>query len=179
MKRWGYWTEIQGRRRTPRSNTKQVTQRGYLTAAVAAIHTAQAHDTNPLVEADASAYALWAGVVQSATTWFNQAVRNFVDVLIAGNLGCVCSAGSLDNTATAELGAEVYLSEATCAAGKFFYGTSKTALLKSEIATILTQAASATITGLTPGVKYFVQFVADAADPSEGAKSGIYSEYAT
>lgn len=158
---------------------KQVTQRGYLKDAVAAIHAAQANTTNPLAEADAYAYALWAGVVQTATTWFNQAVRNYVDQLIASKLGCICSAGTLDNTTTLELDAEIYLSEATCAAGRFFYGTSKTALLKSEAATILTQTASATLTGLTKGVKYFVQFVADAADPCEGAKSGIYTEYST
>ncbi len=159
--------------------TKQVTQRGYLTAAVAAVHAAQAHDTNPLVEADATAYSLWASVVQKATTWFNQVCRNWIDNNVATTLGCVCSGGSLDNTTPGQLDAEVFLSEVTCAAGKFFYGTSKTALINSEVAVITTQVATASIAGLTAGVKYFVQFVVDAADPCEGAKSGIYTEYAT
>lgn len=158
---------------------KQTTQRGYLSDAVDAVHAAQADATHPLNEVDATAYALWASVVQAATTWFNQAVRNFIDNLVAGKLGCICSDGSLDNTTATQLDAEVYLSEATCAAGKFFYGTRKTALLTSEVATIVAQLASASITGLTSGVKYYVQFVADAADPCEGAKSGIYTEYAT
>ncbi|MBA7618147.1 hypothetical protein ES703_25468 [subsurface metagenome] len=159
--------------------TLQVTQRGYLSDAVEAIHTAQADATNPLDEADVVAYGLWASVVQAATTWFNQAVRNFIDVLVAGNLPCVCSAGELDNTTAGQLDAEVYLWEATCTAGVFRWGTSKTALINSETATITTQTAAATISGLTAGVKYFVQFVADVGDPCEGAKSGIYTGYAT
>ena len=159
--------------------TKQVTQRGYLAAAVAAIHAAQADATHPLVSADSIAYALWASVVQAATTWFNQACRNWIDCFVDSKLGCICSDGSLDNTTAGQLDAEVYLSEATCAAGKFFYGTSKTALINSEAAVITTQVATATISGLTAGVKYFVQFRADAADPCEGARSGIYTEYAT
>ncbi len=159
--------------------TRQVTQRGYLTAAVAAVHDAQAHATNPLIEADAVAYALWASVVKAATTWFNQAIKNFIDCLVASKLGCICSGGSLDNTTAGQLDAEVFLSEATCAAGKFFYGTSKTALINSEDAVITTQVATATILGLTKGVKYFVQFRVDEADPCEDARSGIYTEYAT
>ena len=159
--------------------TKQTTQRGYLTSAVAAIHAAQADATHPLAEADVVAYSLWAAVVQKATTWFNQAVRNFIDLLVATKLGCVCSDGSLDNATAGQLDAELYLSEATCTAGKFFYGTSKTALINSVAAVIAAQVATASIPGLTAGVKYFVQFVADPADPCEGAKSGIYTEYAT
>lgn len=159
--------------------TKQVTQRGYLKDAVDAIHAAQADATHPLGAADVTAYSMWALVVQRATTWFNQAIRNFVDCLVAGNKGCVCSDGSLDNTTAGQLDAEVYLWEATCAAGKFFYGTSKTALFNSVAAVIAAQVATATIPSLTAGVKYFVQFVADVADPCEGAKSGIYTEYAT
>ena len=159
--------------------TKQKAQRDKLTDAVDAVHTAQADATNPLNQDDVSAYALWAGVVQRATTWFNQAVRNYIDVLVAGNLPCLCSNGSLVNTTPGQLDCSIYLWEATCAAGKFFWGTSKTALINTEDAVILTQEATATISDLTKGTKYFVQFRADAADPSEGARSGIYTEYAT
>jgi len=159
--------------------TLQTTQRGYLADAVDAIHTAQADATHPLVEADTVAYALWGSIFATPRTWFNQAVKNFIDCLVAGKLGCVCSDGSLDNTTAATLDAELYLWETTCAAGKFYWGTSKTALVNSEIAVITTQVATATISGLTAGVKYFVQFRADAADPCEGTRSGIYTEYAT
>lgn len=159
--------------------TKQTTQRGYLTSAVEAIHTAQADATHPLVEADVVAYSLWASVVQKATTWFNQAVRNFIDVLVATKLGCIFSDGSLDNTTAGQLDAEIYLSEATAVSGKFFYGTSRSALINSQVAVIAAQVATATISGLTAGVKYFVQLRIDPGDPAEGARSGIYTEYAT
>ena len=158
--------------------TKQTTQRGYLSAAVEAIHAAQADATHPLVEADASAYGLYGSCEKDPRTWFNQAIKNWLDVEVAGNKPCLCSDGSLDNATAGQLDAEVYLWEATCVAGKFFYGTSKTALINSVTATITTQVATATLPSLTAGVKYFVQFRPDAADPSEGARSGIYTEFA-
>lgn len=153
--------------------TLQTTQRGYLTNAVEAIHTAQADATNPLVELDVIAYALWASVVKPATTWFNQAVKNWLDVEVAAKKPCLCSSMAI-TPGSQQLGLSLYLWEATCTAGTFYYGTSKTALINSEAAVIATQEATATLTGLTAGVKYFIQFRADPADPSEGARSGIY-----
>ena len=153
--------------------TLQVTQRGYLSAAVDAIHTAQADLTNPLIEADIVAYALYGSCEPTPRTWFNQAVKDWIDQEVATKKPCLCSAGALTPGAS-QLGVSLYLWEATCVAGKFFYGTSKTALFNSEDAVIVTQEATATIAGLTPGVKYFVQFRPDTADPSEGARSGIY-----
>lgn len=159
--------------------TKQTTQRDYLVDAVEAIHTAQADATNPLVEADCVAYALLGSCEKTPRTWFNQACKNWLDVSVLGNKPCLCSAGTLDNTTAGQLACSLYLWEATCAAGKFFWGTSKTALINSEAAVITAQEATATISGLTKGTKYFVMFKPDAADPSEGAESGIYTEYAT
>jgi len=159
--------------------TKQMTQRGYLGDAVDAIHTAQVDATNPLVEADAVAYSLLGSTRKTPRTWFNEAVKNFLDVSVLGNLPCLCSAGTLDNTVAGQLDVSLYLWETTCTAGKFFWGTSKTALINTEAAVIATQEATATISGLTKGTKYFVKFVPDVADPSEGAESGIYTEYAT
>ncbi|MBA7532778.1 hypothetical protein ES705_25008 [subsurface metagenome] len=153
--------------------TLQTTQRGYLSAAVVAIHDAQADLTNPLIEADIVAYALYGSCEPTPRTWFNQAVKDWIDQEVATKKPCLCSAGALTPGAS-QLGVSLYLWEATCVAGKFFYGTSKTALINSEDAVIVTQEATATIAGLTPGVKYFVQFRPDAADPSEGARSGIY-----
>ncbi|MBA7531689.1 hypothetical protein ES705_23910 [subsurface metagenome] len=153
--------------------TGQTTQRGYMTAAVTGIHTAQADTDNPLDSEDAQAYALYASCAPSPRTWFNQAVKDWIDQLVATKLPCLCSAGALTPGAN-ELAVTLYLWEATAVAGKFYYGTSKTALINSEIAVIVTQEATATIAGLTPGVKYFVQFRPDPADPAEGARSGIY-----
>jgi len=162
----------------PRS-AKQTTQRGYLAAVVEAIHAAQAEDTNPLVSADCVAYALYGGCEPTPRTWFNQACKNWLDQKVATKLPCLCSAGTLDNATAGQLDASIYLWEATCAAGKFFYGTSKTALINSVAAVVTLQTATGTIPGLTKGVKYFVQFRPDPADPCEGARSGIYTEYAT
>ncbi len=153
--------------------TLQTTQRGYLSAAVDGIHLAQADLTNPLIEADTVAYALYGSCEPTPRTWFNQAVKDWIDQEVATKKPCLCSAGALTPGAS-QLGVSLYLWEATCVAGKFFYGTSKTALINTEDAVIVTQEATATIAGLTPGVKYFVQFRPDAADPSEGARSGIY-----
>jgi len=155
-------------------STGQVTQRGYLTNAVTGIHTAQADATNPLDEEDARAYALYGSCEPKPRTWFNQAVKDWVDQEVATKKPCLGSAGALTPGAS-QLGVTLYLWEATCAAGKFYYGTSKTALINTEAAVITAQEATATIAGLTPGVKYFVQFRPDVADPSEGARSGIYT----
>ena len=159
--------------------TKQVTQRGYVAAAVAALHAAQADATHPLVAADVLAYALWANQYKDPRTWWNQAVKNWIDQEVDGNTPCLCSDGSLDNTTAGQLDAEIYLWEATCVAGTFFYGTTPTALFNQVAAVIAGQVATATIPGLTAGVKYYVQFRPDVADPCEGARSGIYTEYAT
>ncbi|MBA7570560.1 hypothetical protein ES708_12312 [subsurface metagenome] len=153
--------------------TLQTTQRGYLSAAVDAIHTAQADLTNPINEEDVQAYALYGSCEPTPRTWFNQAVKDWIDQEVATKKPCLCSAGALTPGAS-QLGVSLYLWEATCVAGKFYYGTSKTALINTEDAVIVTQEATATIAGLTPGVKYFVQFRPDVADPSEGARSGIY-----
>ncbi|MBA7579051.1 hypothetical protein ES708_20917 [subsurface metagenome] len=153
--------------------TLQTTQRGYLTAAVLGIHTAQADPTNPLDSQDASAYALYGSLEPTPRTWFNQAVKDWIDQKVATKLPCLCSAMTL-TPGSEQLGISLYLWEATCVAGKFYYGTSKSALINSEEAVIATQEATATIIDLTAGVKYFVQFRPDPADPAEGARSGIY-----
>ena len=153
--------------------TGQVTQRGHLTAAVAAVHAVQANATHPLLPIDVSAYALWASVVQAATTWFNQAVRCWVDQLIAGLTGYLWS-GAVNTPGASNLGVEIYDTIGTVTAGNFKYGTSKTALINSMAATVLTPKFSATIAGLTTGVKYFWQLVPTAPAGAVGAKSGIY-----
>jgi len=158
---------------------KQTTQRGFLSDVVEAIHAAQADATNPLNSEDVVAYSLYGSCEPTPRTWFNQACKNWLDQKVATKLPCLCSAGALDNATAGQLDATLYLWEATCAAGKFYYGTSKTALINSVAAVVTAQEATATIPNLTKGVKYFVQFRPDPADPCEGARSGIYTEYAT
>jgi len=156
--------------------TKQTTQRGHLTNIVGKIHTAQASATHPLTALDISAYALWASVVQSATTWFNQAVRNGIDQLVKGLRECVFSGGVV-TPGTDQITIEVWSLGIAPTAGKFFYGTSRTALINSIGSTPVGGSNAAIITGLVTGVKYFMQFVPSAPATILGTKSGIYYGY--
>lgn len=151
----------------------QVTQRGYLTTAVAAIHTAMADPAVPMNALDVSAYALWASVVQKATTWFNQAIRNFVDQLVAALGGIVYSNGLVTpGVGTVTLAIDDGTSTVT--AGDFWWGTSKTALINSTVAVVAATNISVTIPGLVAGTKYFIQFRPTAPAATIGAYSGIY-----
>lgn len=154
----------------------QVTQRGHLTNAVTRVHWAQARSTLPMVAADIAAYALWASVVQSATTWFNQAVRGMIDCLVAGKLYPLFYAGSAVAGAN-QVVFTIYAHLDAPTSATIFYGTSKTALINSVTATKAGTKFDKTIAGLTTGVKYYFQLRADSGDPAEGARSGIY--YAT
>lgn len=158
--------------------TPQATQRDYFKDAVADIHAAMAEDTNPLVEADTTAYGLWASVVQAATTWFNQAVRNWVDVSIDGKTPTVYR-GGISQAGVELLHPAIYSDQidgSAITAGKFYYGTSRTALINSIDATITEgiHQASKEISGLSAGIKYFWQFRPDTGQDCEGAYSGIY-----
>lgn len=155
--------------------TLQTTQRGYLKDAVTAIHSAQAAAANPLDAEDVSAYALWASVVQTATTWFNQLVRNIVDRLVAGGQWIIWRDGHL-TPGTDKL---TFVIHNTGSVGglttmNIKYGTSKTALIHTQATTALLLIAGVDITGLTTGVKYYVQVHPVLAAVFIGSYSGIY-----
>lgn len=158
----------------------QTTQRGYLTAAVAAIHEAQAEVSDPLNEGDVYAYALWASVVQAATTWFNQAVRHWIDRLVLNKKALICRGGNFSAvTATGfrlDILSTQFGASPKCATGKFKYGTSKTALIntKAAEADLAFNHFFATWTGLASKTKYFIQFEGKTHADYLGAKSGIY-----
>jgi hypothetical protein len=161
----------------------QTTQRGYLTAAVAEIHATQAQATNPLDGDDYAAYALLASTRATPRTWFNELVKLWCDVEIAGNTPCIYSDFTISDKTANSIDLIAYLNEetgSTLAAGKFYFGTSKTALIHTATATV-TPGVSVDLTAedcsafLTAGTKYYVQFRPDAGDGCEGAVSGIYS----
>lgn len=158
--------------------TLQTTQRGYLTTAVAAVHAQQALAAHPLVAIDVAAYALWASVVQAATTWFNQAVRCAVDQLIAGLTVRIWGGGGTVAAAN-QLTVSVWEINAVTTAGNFHYGTSRTALINTMASTTVVNRQTAVIAGLTSGVKYFWQFRPTAPAGNVGANSGIYYGYPT
>lgn len=167
--------------------TAQTTQRGYLGDVVDKIHAVQAQAVMPLTEDDVTAYAGLGTTRPTPRTWFNEIVKNWLDVKVAGKVPCVHSSGQMIDKSALDARPYLYLNEevgSTLAAGTFFLGTSRTALIKTKAAAV-TAGNSVTLgvgTGyddLTAGVKYYWQFKADAADGCEGVESGIYTFVAT
>jgi len=158
---------------------RQIVQRGYFEDAIDAIHSAQAAAVDPLDAADVVANALWGSTYPTPRTWFNQVVKNYLDVKVASGNPVIYRNGTLDNSVATQLAASILPQDSLGTAGKFYYGISKTALIHSEAAAFVGGKWTATITGLTAGTKYYVQYRPDAGDPDEGSYSGIYTEYST
>lgn len=160
----------------------QDTQRGYVTDAVAKIHDVQALAAHALTEADNMAYALLAAALGKIMTWFNTAVKLWVDCMVAAKVPVIYSDFTVSDPTTTTIDLIIYLNEETAsqlADGKFYFGPSKTSLVHPMTATIVAGVSAALINAdcsafLTAGVKTFVQFRPDVADPCEGARSGIY-----
>jgi len=165
----------------------QLTQRGYVTTVVAAVHSAQARATHPLVSADQVAYSALAAAKGKIMTWFNQAVKLGVDCLVAGVGYTVYSRGIIISTDKDDFRLWVSITDdgaTQVADGKFYLGTSKTNLIQTAVATISAGDYAHLpvpdgFSGLTAGVKYYWQFRPDAGDPCVGADSGIYHGVAT
>jgi len=161
----------------------QTTHRAFLTAAVAMIHTAQAAATHALAEVDQIAYATLASIRRTPRTWFNEIVKVWVDVAVAVKTSCIYAGAVFGDKAAAAFEFHLYLYEETpsdLAAGKFYFGTSKTNLIHSEACDInpgsYVYINVVDLTAfLTVGTKYYVQFRPDSGDPCVGADSGIYS----
>ncbi|MBA7530413.1 hypothetical protein ES705_22620 [subsurface metagenome] len=161
----------------------QTTQRGYLTAAVAGVHVAQADATNPLKSIDQVAYAAYAAAKGLIMTWFNMAVKFWLDCERATTTPCVYSDMTFTTKTAGAIDLELYLNEetpSTLVAGKFYFGSTKTNLINAVAATITAGDKVALVAEdcsafLTAGVKCYVQFRPDAADGCEGADSGIYN----
>jgi len=161
----------------------QTTQRGYFTAAVAAIHAALALAANALDAADKAAYALLASTRAIPRTWFNEIVKLWADCEVLADVPIIFTDGTVSDPGNASFDCIFYLNEETgsqLAAGKFYFGTSKTAMIHSAAATVnagvsVTLVAEDLSAFLTAGNKYYMQFRPDAADPCEGAVSGIYT----
>lgn len=156
----------------------QKDQRNLLKNAVIDIHAAMAIAIGPLVEVDKSAYALWGSTYPTPRTWFNQACKNWIDISLDTKDPAVYR-GGVSAPGSSLLHPSIKCDEidgTKITAGKFFYGTSKTAMLNSAVATITAgiHQASKEISGLTAGKKYYWQFRPDAGEDCIGANSGIY-----
>jgi len=161
----------------------QVTQRGYMTAAVAMVHTAQARATKPLSSDDQVAYSALASAKGKIMTWFNQICKLWCDNEVAAVTPCVYSGITWGDKDVTAFEVHIYLNEQTpsdLAAGKFYFGTSKTNLIHSEACDInpgsYVYINVVNLSAfLTPGTKYYMQFRPDSGDPCVGADSGIYN----
>lgn len=165
----------------------QTTQRGYFTAAVAKIHACLALAANPLDADDKAAYALLASTRAHPRTWFNEIVKLWADCKVAADVPVIYCDGTISDPTHDSFDCQIEIEEETgsqLAAGKFYFGTSKTALIHSAAATV-TAGDEVHLTNsdlsafLTAGEKYYMQFRPDVADPCEGAVSGIYTFTAT
>jgi hypothetical protein len=165
----------------------QTTQRGYVTAAVAKIHAAQALAANSLDADDVVAYSALANLEASPRTWFNQAVKLWVDCEVNSKVPIIYSDGTISDPTHDSFDCIIYINEktgSTLAAGKFYFGTTPSALIHSSAATV-TAGDEVHLTNtdlsafLTAGVKYYMQFKPDSGDGCEGAESGIYHFTAT
>ncbi|MBA7573714.1 hypothetical protein ES708_15512 [subsurface metagenome] len=161
----------------PKSDAQKL-QRGYMKTGVPAIHDAQALAAYPLNQADISAYSLWGSCYPTPRTWFNQAIKNWLDCFRAENEGAIFRSGQAiegDTTLDVTIFA-TKIDGSAITAGKFFWGSSKTALIHSGAAGIDAESHSANllIENLTNDTKYYWQFRVDETETCEGARSGIY-----
>ena len=163
--------------------TKQQTQRAYVTAAVAKIHASQALAVNPLDEDDQVAYSALAAAKGKIMTWFNQAVKLWIDVKVADNTPVIYCNGRFSDTDVLLFTARFDIEEETpnaLLAGKFYFGSSKTNLIHSSAAGVtlgnFVDLVNVDLSAfLTAGRKYYCQFRPDSGDPCVGADSGIYN----
>lgn len=164
-------------------STAQTTQRGYLTEAVAKIHAVLALATHKLDADDKAAYALLASCYATPRTWFNAIAKMWLDVRRAVKIPVIYTDGTISDKAVGSFDCILYINEKTAAqlaAGKFYFGTSKTSMINTSAATVVASTSVALANAnlaafLTAGVKYFMQFKPDVGDPCVGAVSGIYT----
>ena len=155
--------------------TPQATQRDYLKNCVAMIHYCQGLAANPLVEADAIAYALLGSIQPTPRTWFNTICRQWLKQRVAAQHPSIYhGGGAVGGTTNLTVTMQISSPEVSVEEGYLVYGLTKTALLKAVACTFGDLNAGKEITDLSPGVKYFVQFRPTLPTKQVGSNSGIY-----
>ncbi|MBA7538534.1 hypothetical protein ES705_37832 [subsurface metagenome] len=153
----------------------QNTQRGYVIAAVAAIHDAQVAVASPLIEVDKSAYALYGTTFPTPRTWFNQVIQRWLLAEVNGEVAAIYAAGAFEDVGAGATTITIFNHQTADQAGFMVCGTSKTAMLKAVAADGVASEQIGVFTGLTKGVKYFFQFrPTKVSDDKYVARSGIY-----
>jgi hypothetical protein len=158
-------------------------QRGYLTAAVAKLHAVMAQAAHALTAADKAGYAALASIASSPRTWFNAVCKNWIDCKVAGTTPVIFSDATISSAIVDDFSCILYLNEETASkltAGKFYFGSSKTALIHT-VAADVSAGVSVSLTSedlstwAVAGEKYYMQFRSDPATDTEGADSGIFN----
>lgn len=150
----------------------QQTQRGYMTAALAAFHAA------PYSALDITAWARLAGAEGLVMTGFNRMVKEYIDEAIDGNTWERLRNGSSANPHATDFEVEVQKvgggNAPTC-----HYGTRKTYFPDSEAMDDIGGATwGKTIAGLTASTLYYFYF--DVGTPgTDYARTGIYMQRTT
>ena len=158
--------------------TAQTTQRGYLTAAVTAIHTSQALAAGGINAVDIAAMALWGSIYATPRTWFNQIVKNWIDQKVAALIPIIWGGGVVTPGALKiNLLVNTTCESSLLTNAKVNWGTSKTALINSQAVTRAQLSAGVDITGMAAKTKYYLQVRPTLPIGFIGSYSGIY--YAT
>jgi hypothetical protein len=156
-------------------STAQNTQRGYVMAAVAAIHAAEVDATNPLVAVDKAAYSLAGSIYPTPRTWFNQIVQRWLLAEVNGEVAAIYANRKFWDPGAGATTITLFNHQTAAQAGFFVCMTSKTAVIKSVAADGVSGFHTGAFTGLTKGVKYFFQFrPTKVSDDKYVARSGIY-----
>ncbi|MBA7570861.1 hypothetical protein ES708_12617 [subsurface metagenome] len=153
----------------------QNTQRGYVIAAVEAIHAAQVDAVNPLEEVDKSAYALYGSTFPTPRTWFNQIIQRWLLAAGSEEVSAIYANGEFEDVGVGATTITLFNHQTADQAGFMVVGTSKTAMLTAVAADGVAGVHTGVFTDLVKGVKYFFQFrPTKVADDKYVARSGIY-----
>jgi hypothetical protein len=156
----------------------QIAQRAIFEAAVDMVHAAQALAVDPLAALDIAAYNALAAVQESPRTWFNQFVKEFVDQRVAALKGVIFRDMVIAAGGAGEIDVDIDWTKEGAndiTAGNWWFGLTPTAMIYSQAGTIAAGRVTDTITALTTGAKYFIQFRPTLHADFVGCPSGIYN----
>ena len=147
----------------------QMTQRGYITAAVANWHWI---GHTPI---DRQAWANWATSLAATMTGFNAFCKHYIAIALANLLWAHFHNYSNTAKTTTTITSNI-ASYAAVTGVKCWYGLTPTSMINQVACTGTYSAWEAAITGLATKTKYYLQFEVTAPSQYNTNKSGIYTE---
>lgn len=155
----------------------QVTQRGYLTDCVAAIHAAQSVADHPFGALDQTSQALKGSLFPTPRTWFNTIIKTWLDQRAAGLRSVIYHGGEVveGNTTLTISSDHTADGDNEITAAKLYWGTKKTNMPNSmDMVVDGDNWTHAVIVDLTNGVKYYCQIRPSEHADFVGCNSGIF-----